>query len=125
LEDALKVDAEEWAKENELIEEWLGRFGESLPANWFRRNRERRLRLAGLRRDSRVLKWVVERLEGRADAVETPIGHVPSPEALDLTGIDVSAEDLEDALKVDAEEWAKENELIEEWLGRFGESLPA
>ena len=67
----------------------------------------------------------MERLEGRADAVETPIGHVPSPEALDLTGIDVSAEDLEDALKVDAEEWAKENELIEEWLGRFGESLPA
>ena len=93
--------------------------------NWFRRNRDGGFAWPGFGENSRVLKWVVERLEGRADAVETPIGHVPSPEALDLTGIDVSAEDLEDALKVDAEEWAKENELIEEWLGRFGESLPA
>ena len=67
----------------------------------------------------------MERLEGKADATETPIGFVPTPESLDLTGLDVKPEDLEDALKVDAAEWAEENELIEQWLGRFGESLPA
>ena len=66
----------------------------------------------------------MERLEGKAEAEETPIGLVPAAGSLDLSGIEVSAEDLEDALKVDAAEWAEENELIEQWLGRFGESLP-
>ena len=61
---------------------------------------------------------------GKAEAEETPIGFTPTPESLDLTGLDVSDADLEDALKVDREEWAEENELIEQWLGRFGESLP-
>ena len=93
--------------------------------NWFRRNRDGGFAWPGFGENSRVLKWVVERLEGKADATETPIGFVPTPESLDLTGLDVKPEDLEDALKVDADEWAKENELIEEWLGKFGESLPA
>ncbi|MDO5634164.1 MAG: phosphoenolpyruvate carboxykinase (GTP) [Micrococcus sp.] len=92
--------------------------------NWFRRNRDGGFAWPGFGENSRVLKWVVERIEGTADAAETPIGMVPTPESLDLTGLDVSADDLEDALKVDAAEWEAENELIETWLGRFGESLP-
>ena len=92
--------------------------------NWFRRNRDGGFAWPGFGENSRVLKWVVERLEGKAEAEETPIGLVPAAGSLDLSGIEVSAEDLEDALKVDAAEWAEENELIEEWLGRFGESLP-
>ena len=92
--------------------------------NWFRRNRDGGFAWPGFGENSRVLKWVVERLEGKAEAEETPIGLVPAAGSLDLSGIEVSAEDLEDALKVDAAEWAEENELIEQWLGRFGESLP-
>jgi len=93
--------------------------------NWFRRNRDGGFAWPGFGENSRVLKWVVERLEGKAEAEETPIGLVPAAGSLDLSGIEVSAEDLEDALKVDAAEWAVENEQIEQWLGRFGESLPA
>ena len=93
--------------------------------NWFRRNRDGGFAWPGFGENSRVLKWIVDRLEGKAEAEETPIGLVPAAGSLDLSGIEVSAEDLEDALKVDAAEWAEENELIEQWLGRFGESLPA
>ena len=92
--------------------------------NWFRRNRDGGFAWPGFGENSRVLKWVVERIEGKAEGVETPIGITPTPEALDLTGLKVADADLEDALKVDPDEWAKENELIAEWLGQFGESLP-
>ena len=92
--------------------------------NWFRRNRDGGFAWPGFGENSRVLKWVVERLEGKADATETPIGHVPTPESLDLTGIEVKDADLEDALKVDPAEWETENELIAEWLEKFGGTLP-
>lgn len=68
---------------------------------------------------------IVERIEGEGQAVETPIGFTPTPDALDLTGLEVSSEDIEDLLKVDRQEWASELTDIEEWFGRFGESLPA
>jgi len=72
-----------------------------------------------------VLKWIVERLEGTAGAVETPIGHVPTPQALDTTGLDISPEDLEAALRVDVDEWRAEIPDITEWFSKFGDRLPA
>ncbi|WBL19188.1 MULTISPECIES: phosphoenolpyruvate carboxykinase (GTP) [Citricoccus] len=93
--------------------------------NWFRRNRNGGFAWPGFGENSRVLKWVVERLEGKADAEETPIGFVPTPESLDLTGLDLDPENLEDALAVKADEWADEVKLIQEWFDRFGDSLPA
>ncbi|MGQ7786078.1 phosphoenolpyruvate carboxykinase (GTP) [Nesterenkonia sp. K-15-9-6] len=92
--------------------------------NWFRRNRDGRFAWPGFAENSRVLKWVVERIEGRGEAVETPIGLTPTPEALDTTGLDISAEDLHDALWVDPQEWTAELADIEQWFDRFGESLP-
>ena len=62
--------------------------------NWFRRGDDGRFLWPGFGENSRVLKWVVERLEGTAGAVETPIGHVPTPDALDVSGLDLPAEDL-------------------------------
>jgi len=56
-----------------------------------------------------VLKWVIERIEGRADAVETPIGYVPTPESLDTDGLDMTPGQIQEALHVSAEEWAAEN----------------
>ena len=75
--------------------------------------------------NSRVLKWIVERIDGQAQAVETPIGHVPTPEALDTEGLDMTAEELAEALKVDVEEWKAEIPQITEWFEKFGDDLPA
>lgn len=66
----------------------------------------------------------MERLEGSGEAIETPIGFTPTPEALDLSGLEVSDQDIEDALKVDPAEWAEELTGIDEWFAEFGESLP-
>ena len=117
----------------DYLEHWVKVSGEvdqdKLPriylVNWFRRNREGGFAWPGFGENSRVLKWIVERLEGKADATETPIGYTPTPESLDLAGLDLAAEDLEDALKVDSGEWTAEVGSIEEWFARFGSSLPA
>jgi phosphoenolpyruvate carboxykinase (GTP) len=66
----------------------------------------------------------VERLEGKAAAVETPIGYVPTADDLDLSGLDAPKEDVEAALKFDADEWRAEVPLIEEWFEKIGEKLP-
>ncbi|MEU4162220.1 phosphoenolpyruvate carboxykinase (GTP) [Actinoplanes sp. NPDC026670] len=93
--------------------------------NWFRRGDEGQFLWPGFGENSRVLKWVVERLDGKADAVETPIGHVPTPEALDLTGLDIDPADLAAALRVDPAEWAAEIPQVTEWFNKFGDKLPA
>ena len=92
--------------------------------NWFRRTDDGSFAWPGFSENSRVLKWVVERLEGTAEAVETPIGFIPAPGSLDLAGIQVTDSDMADALKVVPEEWETELAGIEEWYARFGDSLP-
>jgi phosphoenolpyruvate carboxykinase (GTP) len=93
--------------------------------NWFRRGEDRRFLWPGFGENSRVLKWMVERIEGKAAAVETPIGYVPTPDQIDLDGLDGDAADVAAALKVDAEEWKAELPLIEEWFAQIGDSLPS
>ncbi len=93
--------------------------------NWFRRDDEGGFLWPGFGENSRVLKWVVERIEGKAEAIETPIGHVPTPASLDTDGLDMSEDALLAALDVDVEEWKAEIPQITEWFEKFGESLPA
>jgi phosphoenolpyruvate carboxykinase (GTP) len=93
--------------------------------NWFRRDDDGGFLWPGFGENSRVLKWVVERMEGQADAVETPIGHVPTPGSLDVEGLAMSPEALEAALAVDVEEWKAEIPQITEWFEKFGDDLPA
>ncbi len=93
--------------------------------NWFRRTADGGFAWPGFGENSRVMKWVIERLEGTADAVETPIGYVPTGASLDLTGLDMTPEEVDAAVRVDPEEWAAELQGIEEWYSRFGESLPS
>ena len=93
--------------------------------NWFRRTSSGGFAWPGFGENSRVLKWAIERIEGKAGAVETPIGFVPAEGSLDLDGLEVSPSDLADALKVDAGEWDAELAGIDEWYARFGDSLPA
>ena len=72
-----------------------------------------------------MLKWVVERLEGTAAAVETPVGHLPAPGSLDVAGLDLTSDQLARALRVDADEWRAELPLIEEWFATCGDELPS
>ena len=71
-----------------------------------------------------MLKWIVERVEGKADGVSTPIGFVPAVGEMDLSGLDVDAADVAEALRVDAHEWRAELPQIEEWFAFIGEKLP-
>ncbi len=93
--------------------------------NWFRRDADGGFLWPGFGENSRVLKWVMERLEGTAAAVETPIGHVPGVGSLDVDGLDLTAEQVAAALEVDRDEWAAEIPLIEEWFAKIGDSVPS
>jgi phosphoenolpyruvate carboxykinase (GTP) len=93
--------------------------------NWFRRDADGGFLWPGFGENSRVLKWVMERLDGTAAAVETPIGHVPGEGSLDIDGLDMSADQIAAALQVDPQEWAAEIPLIEEWFAKIGDSVPS
>jgi len=92
--------------------------------NWFRRDADGGFLWPGFGENSRVLKWAFERIEGTADAVETPIGYVPTIDSIDLEGLDVTREGLAAALEVRVEEWRDEIPQITEWFDQFGDKLP-
>ncbi len=92
--------------------------------NWFRKNEEGKFVWPGFGENSRVLKWIVERLDGKADGVRTPIGVLPTKEALDTDGLDLSDADLEFLLTVDPEVWREEAALVPEHLNTFGDHTP-
>jgi len=92
--------------------------------NWFRKDANGRYVWPGYGENSRVLKWIVQRLNGEADAVETPIGLLPTKESLDLEGLDISDEDLDLLLSVDRDVWREEASLIPEHFKTFGDHLP-
>ena len=93
--------------------------------NWFRKDENGKFVWPGFGENSRVLKWIFERLDGEALARTTPIGLVPGAEALDLTGLALSPAQLEVLLSVDNATWREEASLIPEAYERFGERLPA
>jgi phosphoenolpyruvate carboxykinase (GTP) len=93
--------------------------------NWFRRDADGTYLWPGFGENSRVLKWIVERIEGTAGAVDTPIGRVPTVEAMDIDGLDVSKERMAEALDVRPDEWHDEVSQIDEWFTKFGAKLPA
>jgi phosphoenolpyruvate carboxykinase (GTP) len=92
--------------------------------NWFRRDEDGSFLWPGFGDNARVLAWIVGRLDGTADAVETPVGLVPAPGALDTTGLDRTEEQVASAVRVDTEEWRAELPLLEAWFERFGDTLP-
>ncbi len=92
--------------------------------NWFRKSADGKFLWPGFGDNSRVLKWIVERLEGKSEAVDTPAGLVPAPPgSLDVEGLDITQADLDAAVKVDKEEWRAEVPLIEEWFDKL-ETIP-
>ncbi|HRB03684.1 MAG TPA: phosphoenolpyruvate carboxykinase (GTP) [Ilumatobacteraceae bacterium] len=93
--------------------------------NWFRRDDNGRYLWPGFGENSRVLKWVFERIDGTADAVKTAIGYLPAPGSLDTDGLDVSDADMAALLSVDVEGWKAALPQFEAHLAQFGDQLPA
>ncbi|MEW6537871.1 MAG: phosphoenolpyruvate carboxykinase (GTP) [Pseudomonadota bacterium] len=111
---------------------WLkmgqGRDASKLPriffVNWFRKDQDGRFVWPGFGDNVRVLKWISERIDGDAEAVDTAVGRVPSVAALDLSGLDLTPAQLSILLDVDAGVWAEEAALIPDFYRQFGERLP-
>lgn len=92
--------------------------------NWFRRDEDGGFLWPGFGENSRVLKWIVDRIEHQAGGQDTPIGIVPTAADLDLDGLDVDGGDVAKALAVNPAEWREELPLIEEWFEFVGDKLP-
>ena len=93
--------------------------------NWFRKDEDGHWLWPGFGDNVRVLKWIVDRLEGKVDVIDSPIGLLPKPEDIDVSGLDMPADDVAKAVAYDPEAWKKELPLIEEWMDKFGDKLPA
>jgi phosphoenolpyruvate carboxykinase (GTP) len=93
--------------------------------NWFRRAADGRWLWPGFGENSRVLEWVFERCAGHGEAVESPIGYLPAPGAIDTEGLDISKEDMSELLRVDRDEWRAELPPIAEYFAEFEDRLPS
>ena len=117
----------------DYVQHWLtiGQKGDAdkmpkiFQVNWFRKDDDGKFVWPGFGENSRVLAWVVDRLEGKAEGVESPIGLLPKPEEINTDGLDLTDEQLATALAFDKASWEKELPLVEEWFGKFGDELPA
>jgi phosphoenolpyruvate carboxykinase (GTP) len=92
--------------------------------NWFRKDADGKFLWPGFGENSRVLKWIVERLNGQADAVKTAIGNVPAPGSFDTDGLLIDPKDLDLLLSVDLDVWKQEAALMPEHFAIFGDHLP-
>ncbi len=109
---------------------WL-EMGEKIPkppkifhVNWFRKDADGKFLWPGYGENVRVLKWILERVEGRGAAQETPIGYVPAKSGLTLDGLKISDEEVNELLRVDTEDWEMELEDSKQFFAKFGERLP-
>ncbi|HZU72722.1 MAG TPA: phosphoenolpyruvate carboxykinase (GTP) [Acidimicrobiales bacterium] len=92
--------------------------------NWFRKGPDGRWLWPGYGENSRVLEWIFQRVAGTGEAADSPIGRIPTPGAIDVSGLDVSESDMEELLRVDPADWKAEADLIDEHYARFGQRLP-
>lgn len=92
--------------------------------NWFRKNEQGKFIWPGYGENSRVLKWICERVSGKGKAVKTAIGYLPTVDAIDTEGLDISTSDLEEILTVSKDEWLKEIESIKDHYKGYGPKLP-
>lgn len=92
--------------------------------NWFRKDADGGWLWPGFGENSRVLKWIVNRISGKGDTVETPIGYLPTPDGIDTSGLDVTEQEMNELLNVDIDEWLNEIQSIREHYERFEDKLP-
>ncbi|MBQ1230862.1 MAG: phosphoenolpyruvate carboxykinase (GTP) [Clostridia bacterium] len=116
----------------DYFKHWLDmgkKLGDKAPkifnVNWFRTDDEGNFIWPGFGDNMRVLNWIIDRCEGKADAKETAIGYVPNATDIDLTELDIDLATVESILEVDKDVWTKEAAEIEEHYKKFGDKLPA
>jgi len=113
-----------WLRMGEAAASDPGQLPRLYLVNWFRKGADGTFLWPGYGENARVLKWIIERVEGRAAAVDTPIGRGPTPEALDLFGMDIDAVRLEALLAVDPATWREEAALSARDLEKLGDRVP-
>lgn len=92
--------------------------------NWFRKSPEGKFLWPGFGENARVLKWIFERTEGIGKAEKSPIGYIPASGALDLSGLQLSKENMQILFHIDCAEWLKEVQGMREYLSQFKDRLP-
>ena len=101
---------------------------ESLPkifhVNWFRQDSDGNFLWPGFGDNLRVLRWIIDRCEGRSGAIETAIGYLPSPGDIDISGLDLEPSTMESLLNLDKEKWRQEMQEIGKYLEAYGSRLP-
>jgi phosphoenolpyruvate carboxykinase (GTP) len=114
----------------DYFQHWLD-IGRQIPhppkifhVNWFRKGADGKFLWPGYGENARVLKWMLERIEGKASATETPIGAVPTPTAITLDGLRVSRETMDELLRVDPDDWVTEHANVGNFFAPFGDRLP-
>lgn len=115
----------------DYLQHWIdmgNKGGDRMPeiflVNWFRKNDEGEMLWPGFGENSRVLKWIVDRIEGRVEANETVIGHTANAEDMDLTGLDIDIEDVKAALAVYPQDWERDIEDNKDYLNFLGSRVP-
>ena len=115
----------------DYFQHWLDmgkKLGDKAPkifnVNWFRTDDEGHFIWPGFGDNMRVLMWILDRCEGKADAVETPIGFEPKPEDINIEGLDIDLDTIKGLLDVDKDLWKEDAAGIEEFYQKFGEKLP-
>jgi phosphoenolpyruvate carboxykinase (GTP) len=114
----------------DYFQHWLnvGSKAKKLPkifmVNWFRKDDDGQFMWPGYRENSRVIKWMIDRIEGKTGARESEIGLFPQDGAIDLSGLDIKKETMDKLLRVDKEDWKKEVVMIEEFYNKFGDKIP-
>jgi phosphoenolpyruvate carboxykinase (GTP) len=115
----------------DYIQHWLdmgNKLGEKAPRifyiNWFRKSDEGKFLWPGFSDNSRVLKWMCQRVEGKVGAMETPLGQLPKEGDLDLKGLDINPEDIKELMEIDIEAWRAELPDIEKHFAQFGDRCP-
>ena len=93
--------------------------------NWFRKDKDGNFIWPGFGENSRVLAWIVDRLEGNADGIDSPLGILPKLEDLNLDGLDLSQEAITELFNIDKDSWLEECELTDEYFEMFGDRIPA
>ncbi len=118
---------------SDYLQHWLdigtktdaGKLPKIFYVNWFRKDANGKWLWPGFGENSRVLKWIVERTAGEGKAKKTPIGYMPTEDVIDVNGLNVNKEDMEELLKVNNDEWLREVASIKEYYAKFGDRLPA
>jgi phosphoenolpyruvate carboxykinase (GTP) len=113
-----------WLDLGEKLEKTGAKLPKIFNVNWFRRDENGDFIWPGFGQNMRVLEWMIDRCEGRAEAIETPIGYVPSYDQLNWTGSDFTAEQFEQVTSQSAEQWNKELDSHTELFDKIGSHIP-